>query len=123
MALRMRFYPVLRDVLNSDILHSVMTGTKPLSPNGCLFCSPKYCQKMHCPESELHENKAKRKINRTLYLFIYFVFSRAAPMACGGSQATGLIRAVAAGLHHSRSNAGSEPHPQPTPQLTATPEP
>ena len=37
-----------------------------------------------------------------------FVFSRAASMAYGGSQARGLIRAVAAGLHHSHSNLGSE---------------
>ena len=31
----------------------------------------------------------------------------------------GLIGTVAAGLCHSHSNAGSEPHLQPTPQLTA----
>ena len=30
---------------------------------------------------------------------------------------------VAASLHHSHSNVGSEPHLQPTPQLTATPDP
>ena len=43
-----------------------------------------------------------------LYLFIfYFAFSRAAPAAYGGSQAKGLIRAVAAGLCHSHSNARS----------------
>ena len=43
---------------------------------------------------------------RTFFLF----FSRAIPMAYGGSQARGLIRAVAAGLHHSHSNARSELH-------------
>ena len=37
-------------------------------------------------------------------------------MACGGSQARGRMGAVAIGLHHSHSNAGSEPHLQPTPQ-------
>ena len=36
-------------------------------------------------------------------------------MAHGGSQARGRIGAVAAGLRHSHSNAGSEPHLQPTP--------
>ena len=51
------------------------------------------------------------------------VFSKAAPVAYGGSQARGLIRAVAASLCHSHSNAGSEPRLQPTPQLTATPDP
>ena len=34
-------------------------------------------------------------------LFCLFVLFRAAPAAHGGSQARGLIRAVAAGLHHS----------------------
>ena len=35
----------------------------------------------------------------------------------------GQIKAKAAGLQHSRSNVGSEPPLQPTPQLTATPDP
>jgi len=47
----------------------------------------------------------------------------AAPVAYGGSQARGPIRAIAASLHQSHSNAGSLPHLQPTPQLTATPDP
>ena len=38
--------------------------------------------------------------------------------ACGSSQARGQIGAAAAGLHHSHSNAGSEPCLNPTPQLT-----
>ena len=33
------------------------------------------------------------------------------------------IRAVAAGLHHSYSNSGSEPYLQPTPHLMAMPDP
>ena len=59
------------------------------------------------------------KIERIFFL----VFSRAAPMAYGGSQARGLIGAAAASLHHSHSNARSEPRLQPTPQLTATRDP
>ena len=39
--------------------------------------------------------------------FFFFVFSRAALLAYGGSQARGLIRAVAVSLHHSHSNSGS----------------
>ena len=39
--------------------------------------------------------------------------------AYGGSQARGLIGAIAAGLCQSHSNARSEPHLQLTPQLTA----
>ena len=55
--------------------------------------------------------------------FFFFVFSRAAPVVYGGSQARGPIGAVAAGLHHSHSNTGSEPCLRPTPQLTATLDP
>ena len=56
-----------------------------------------------------------------LCLYIYFVFCpfRATPVAHGVSQARGLIRAVAAGLCQSHSNARSEPRLRPTPQLTA----
>ena len=40
--------------------------------------------------------------------FLFFVFFRAIPTAYGSSQARSRIRAVAAGLHHSHSNARSE---------------
>ena len=40
----------------------------------------------------------------------FFVFSRAAPLPYGGSQARGLIRAVAASLRQSHSNAKSNLH-------------
>ena len=58
------------------------------------------------------------------YLFIFCLFgiSWATPTAYGGSQARGLIRAVATSLYQSHSNAGSKPCLQPTPQLTATPD-
>ena len=52
--------------------------------------------------------------------FCLFVFSKAASTAYGGSQARGLIRAVAVSLCQSHSNSRSEPCLQPTPQLTAT---
>ena len=60
-------------------------------------------------------------INFTVYLFIHLF--RAALAAYGGSQARGLIRAVAASLCQSHSNSGSKPHLRPTPQLRATPDP
>ena len=41
-----------------------------------------------------------------LFTLFYCLF-RASTMAYGGSQARGQIGAVAAGLHHSHSNAGS----------------
>ena len=56
-----------------------------------------------------------------IYLFIYFVYFRATPVAYGGSQARGPNRSVATGLRHSK--AGSKLHLQPTPQLTAIPDP
>ena len=61
--------------------------------------------------------------NFFFFCLLSFVFSRAAPMACGGSQARGLIRAIAAGLRHSHSNMGSEQCLWPTPQFTAMPDP
>jgi len=48
---------------------------------------------------------------------------RATSAAYKSSQARGQIRAAAAGLHHSHSNAGSELHLQPTLQLAAKPDP
>ena len=57
------------------------------------------------------------------FIFCLFAISRATPVAYGGSQARGLIRAVAADLHQSHSNARSEPSLQPTPQLMATLDP
>ena len=56
-----------------------------------------------------------------IYLFLVFCPFRAAPVACGASQARGLMGAVAAGLRH--SHMGSELCPRPTPQLTAMPDP
>ena len=55
------------------------------------------------------------------FLFFFFVFPRATLAAYGGSQARGLIWAVAASLHH--SNSRSEPYLWPTPQLTAMRDP
>ena len=61
-------------------------------------------------------------VKETVCLFFFF-FSWATPAAYGGSQARGRIGAVVSGLRQSHSNAGSEPRLQPTPQLTATPDP
>ena len=49
--------------------------------------------------------------------------ARAAPEAYGGSQARGLIGAVAAGLRQGHSNTKSKPRLQPTSQLTAMQDP
>ena len=44
------------------------------------------------------------------FFFVFLPFLWAAPAAYVGSQARGQIGAVAAGLHHSHSNAGSLTH-------------
>ena len=54
--------------------------------------------------------------------FFLFLF-RAAPTAHGRSQARGRTGVAAARLHHSHSHAKSELHLQPTPQLSAMPDP
>ena len=53
-----------------------------------------------------------------LFIFVFLPFLGPNPAAYGGSQASGPIGGVAASLHHSHSNAGSEPRLWPTPQLT-----
>ena len=49
------------------------------------------------------------EVSNTIFLFSFLCLFRAAPVACGGSQARALIGTVAASLHHSHSNVGSEP--------------
>ena len=64
-----------------------------------------------------------RKEFSFFFFFGLFAISQAAPMAYGGSQARDRMGAVAIGLHQGHSNVGSEPRLQPTPLLTATPDP
>ena len=75
-------------------------------------------------ERMLNYLNAKRPSPKHIILIIIiiffglFAFSRATPAAYGGSQARGQIGTAADSLHHSHSNAESEPHLQPTPQLS-----
>ena len=64
----------------------------------------------------LRENLSERTEEGSLDPFLMFssfsffgLFFRAAPVAYGGSQARDPVGVVAAGLHHSHSNTGSEP--------------
>ena len=50
-----------------------------------------------------------RACDKFAYFFCLFAMSRATPVACGDSQARGLIGTVAAGLQDSHRNARSEP--------------
>ena len=65
----------------------------------------------------------KKKLLNKFFFFLVSCLFRATPMAYGGSQAGGLIRAVATGLRQSHSNTGSELCLRPTPQLMATLDP
>ena len=56
---------------------------------------------------------------RSLFLFFIFLGPHPRHMEVLGGQ----IRAAAAGLPHSHSNATSKPRLRPTPQLTAMPDP
>ena len=78
------------------------------------FISPCWnSQKIHSPQD------GWRNVFRiVVFLFFVFCLFRASLAACGGSQARGPIGTAAAGLHHSHSNTRSEPHLQPTSQLT-----
>ena len=82
------------------------------------------CQKQQkCKESRatsLKELKEKNQLN-ILYTIKFFLF-RAAPTAYEISQTKDRFKATGAGLHHSHSNMGSEPHLQPTSQLMAMPD-
>ena len=67
--------------------------------------------------AKMAEELQQRLYNFLFFFFLFFFvfFFRAAPTAYGGSQARGLVLAIAAGLHHSHSNARSKPHLRPTP--------
>jgi len=78
------------------------------------------CANPPCHSSQYPNQVQVEGNNLVFFLLFFFVFSRAMPMAYGGFQARGLIRAVAASLHQSHSSVGSKPRLQPTPQLMAT---
>ena len=59
---------------------------------------------------------------RCVFVCLFWLF-RATPVACGDSQARGLIGAASASLCHSHSHARSKPCLRPTPQLMATLDP
>jgi len=62
-------------------------------------------------------------VSLSLSFFFFFGLFRAAPTEYGNSQARGQIRATAASLHYSHSNAGSTLCLQPTRKLQALRDP
>ena len=78
--------------------------------HGCFYKHCLYLVRVHITVS----------LKPFFFFFCLFAFSRAAH---GGSQARGLIWAVAASLRQSHSNAGSKSRLRPTPQLRETLDP
>ena len=101
-----------------DFLLAVKPGSfSPLAYFSCpLLISRIYPERLG---SFISPKQRSSKSITFLFFFFFPVFGlfRAEPMAHGGSQARGLIGAVASGLCQSHSNAGSKPNLRPTPQL------
>ena len=99
-----RFFPHDPSVLQSDPWGS--RSSCHTHPQLNTYCNP---QSLVC-------------LDYSIFSFFFFCFLfRAAPSACGGSQARSRIGAVATGLCH--SHTGSKPRLQPTRQLIARPDP
>ena len=101
-------------ITNQHLLHSTGNSTHypVINRNG------QDCRK-HNPVDKTDSQQAPALQRRQLYsisLFLVFLsFFRAVPEAYGDFQARGSIAVVATSLHQKHSNAGSEPHLQPTP--------
>ena len=65
----------------------------------------------------------ERKINSTTFFFVFFCLFSGRSRGIWRFPGQGQIGAVATCLRQSHSNAGSNLCLQPTPQLTATPDP
>ena len=62
-------------------------------------------------------------VELVLSFFFLFIFLGSHPWHMEVPRPGVQVRVTAAGLYHSHINAGSEPHLQPTPQLTSTLDP
>ena len=85
-------------------------------------CSDNARSLTHCLTSELYTAVSCFVISYCSIVFVCLLFTATTP-AYRSTHARRLIGATVAGLRHNHSNAESEPHLQPTPQLTATPDP
>ena len=107
--------------------HSVYSVPSPKQSQfhllSSLYAANTYKALLQLTELYLLPRKSFHNLFFFFLSFLSFVFFRAAPMAYGGSLASGPIGATAAGLHHSHSDTGSKLHLQPTPQLMTTPDP
>ena len=115
-------------LLPPAVLGCCLWGRREVVLAGAAERRPEYAPAMPPASTQQRESRQEgmhvwtRAYTRAQTFFCFLLF-RAAPAACGGSQARGRIGATAAGLRQSHSNSGSEPCLQPTPQLTARPDP
>ena len=97
----------------------------PLQPQRLatqILILPRYPKKEGSNFALLRKRGLRAEV-QTHNFFLIFCLLRATPMAYGGSQSRGLIRATAASLRQSHRNARPKQHLRPTPQLTATRDP
>ena len=101
-----------------------------LEPHEQLITSQN-CEMFSEPQSQRHQLRLMNlgrlqggmDICAKIFFFLVFLpFLGPLLRHMGCSQARGPIGAVATGLSHGHSNAGSEPRLQPTPRLTAMPD-
>ena len=74
----------------------------------CFTLQPWYLLSVETYETSGNSVSSDLKKNY-LFIYLFILLFKAAPALYGRSQARGPIRPVAAGLHRSHSNAGSEP--------------
>ena len=114
-------YPVLTSFREMLLLidHCLLLHSEPWGDGDFDSSSLQLCPR-HYPWQILGKEPTARKWEgrRNVSIF-YLFFIRVISTAHGGSQARGLIRAAAASLQNSHSNAGFEPRVWPVPQLTA----
>ena len=113
------YIPHIIPYIPEPLLHSIVC-TSPSPTPSSLPCSNHWFQCSTCEAATLLQSL----VCVFIYLFIFiFCLFRATLTACGSFQARGWLRATAAGLHHSHSNARSKPPLWPTLKVTAMPDP
>ena len=85
--------------MNSAIIHSVFQ-----------IKDQSFFTMLSCPHANIQLEIENPYMYVRTTVCVYVCLFRAIPLAYGSSQARGEIGAVAASLHYSHSNAGSEPH-------------
>ena len=109
---------------NSQILNLIILSVGKMWSNGNFHKPLRTFWKIIQHPVELSLISSKTLSGFLLFVFLFLFFFKAAPSAYGGSQARGLVRAVAAGLHYSHYTiATAILGVQPTPQLRAEPDP